>query len=337
MVLILLLCCRGNQASGDEAAAKQQSLNEWRNLTSASAPPPRVFVRGDQVRFYFSTDAGVEAFSAHWSRIRVPTSGYKADSALLHWDQRLSHVPQRERNWREATVIAGGEWRRLATNLVTELTPKTPGHGAYYQAFLADRLLYRDPVGISRSVPIGEFPAATILDHQYSMEETLEILARLMDQQLGQTHPGDSLFLIMAPNARRFTQPLLLDRRRHRCVILAPAALYDWVERGSSLAVTAQGLSALLPESHGWALLKNPLSSAARLADLGVETLVRFIRFPLPRARSVVPPLSDSSGMDLSDWEKWLDRYTGTRQQQGSLRLLIDGERFFPTLHEAIV
>ena len=338
LIAVLLISCGFERALfGDQAAVKQQSLNEWRSLTSTSAPPPRVFVRGDQVRFYFHTEAGVEAFSAHWSRLRVPTSAYKADSALLHWDQRLAHVPDRERGWREATVIAGVAWRQLATNLVAELTPQQPGHGAYYQAFLADRLLYRDPQGVSRSVPIGDVPAGIMIDHQCSMEETLEILARLIDQQLAETHPGGSLFLVMAPNARRFTQPLLVDRVQHRCVILAPAALYDWVERGSSLAVTAQGLSALLPEGHGWALLKNPFSSAARLADLGVETLVRFIRFPLPRTHSGVAPLAHAQGMNLDNWEKWLDRYTGTRREAGSLRLLIDGERFFPRFHEAVL
>jgi cardiolipin synthase len=40
--------------------------------------------------------------------------------------------------------------------------------------------------------------------------------------------------------------------------------------------------------------------------------------------------------MDLAQWEVWLDHYTGTHQIDGSLDLLIDGERFFPRLKEAI-
>jgi phosphatidylserine/phosphatidylglycerophosphate/cardiolipin synthase-like enzyme len=323
-------------AQADKAADKQLSLNEWRDLTQSSANPPRVFVKGDHVRFYFPTDNGIEAFSAHWSRLRVPTSGYKADSALLHWDQRLSRMPEGEKAWREATVISGAEWRQLATNLIAELTPQTAHHGAYYQAFLADRLLYRDERGTPRSAPLGEIPPGTIIEHRYSMDETLEILAHSIDRQLEQTHPRDSLFLLMSPNSKRFTQPLLLDRRQRRCVFLSPAALYDWVERGSSLAVTAQGLSALLPESHGWALIKNPISSAFRLADLAVETVIRFVRLPLPRTSSSIPPLSEAKGMDLTGFESWLDRYTGTRREAGSLRLLIDGDGFFPRFREAL-
>jgi cardiolipin synthase A/B len=103
-----------------------------------------------------------------------------------------------------------------------------------------------------------------------------------------------------------------------------------------SFSTTAQGFSAILLESHGLALLKNPVSSLARLGDLGGETLVRFVRLPFPRPSSRYPPLAGGAGMDLGEWERWLDRYTGTRQAEGSLDLLIDGERFFPRLKQAI-
>jgi len=294
-----------------------------------------VLVRGYQVRFYFITETGVQAFRGDWSRLRVPTSGFRAHSALLRWDQKLSAVPKSD-HWREASVIAGAEWRQLATNLIVELAPKTAGHGAYYEAFLADRLLYRDKEGVARSVPVGEVPPDVVVEHRYSTDETLETLGALIGSHLTSSHPGESLFVVLAPNSKRFTQALLVDKRQHQCVFLAPASLYDWTERGSTFSATAEGLGALLPESHGWAILKNPISSAARLADLGVETLVRFIRLPLPKTRSDVPEISNCNGMNLIGWEAWLDRYTGTRREQGTLKLLIDGDEFFPRFHQAI-
>ena len=183
---------------------------------------------------------------------------------------------------------------------------------------------------------MGQLTPGVVVERHFSMDETLEILARSVEQQLAQNHPADSLFLLMAPDTRSFPQPLLLDRQQRQCVWLAPAALYDPTERGISLAVTAQGLSALLFESHGLALLKNPISSAARLGDLAFETAVRLLRLPIPRPGSQPPPLNQSRGMDLAQWEAWLDRYTGTRRQAGSLQLLVDGERFFPRLQHAI-
>jgi cardiolipin synthase A/B len=318
------------------ATPKQASLDEWRSLTSSTSQPPRVFVKGETVRFFFPTDGGVIAFNSRWSRSRIPSKGYKVHSALLRWEQKLSHMPEGDRSWSEATVIAGTDWRRLATNLLTALTPATPMHGVYYQAILADGLLYRDASGHARLAPVADQPKDVVIERRFSVEETLDTLARLVEAHLAQSHPNDSLFLLMAPNASRFTQPLLLDRKRRRCIYLAPAALYDSTERGLTLNVTAQGLSALFLESHGLALLKNPISSAARLGDLAVASVVRFVRFPLPKPGSEVPPLSHAKGMDLAAWEHWLDTYTGTRREDGSLALLIDGDKFFPRLQQAI-
>jgi cardiolipin synthase len=317
-------------------ATKQQSLDEWRNLTSAAATAPRVFVKGDVVRFYFTTEDGVEAFSAHWKRLRVPSGGYKVNTALLRWDQKLARVPEGERGWREAKVIAGNEWRQLATDLTTALTPKTPGQGAFYQAFLSDRFLYRDAQGVARSAPREEFPKEIAIEHSFSMDETLELIAHGVEEALVRTEPGENLFVLMAPNSKRFTQPLLLDLSQKRCVFLGPAALYDPTERGATLSTTAQGFEALLLEGHGVALIKNPVSSAARLGDLAIATLVRFLRLPLPKPGADVSPVASSPPMDLKYWESWLDRYTGTRQEEGSLKLQIDGDRFFSRLGQAI-
>ncbi len=317
-------------------ATRQQSLDEWRALTATTAPPPRVFVKGDEVRFYFPRTNGVEVFAAHWKRARVPTHGYKVKSAVLRWNQRLTRIPEHDRGWREAEVVAGAEWRALATNLTERLTPPSPGHGAYYQAFLADGLLYRDATGQSRFVSLEQQPSNVVIDHQYSVEETLEVISGLAADHLGRLHPNRSLFLLMAPHARRFTQPVLVDRQQRRCVGLTPSALFDFTERGVTPSATIQGFEALVPEAHGIALVKNPLSSAFRAADLAVQTVVRFVRLPLPKTGKEIPPLAQGKAMNAAAFESWLDRYTGTHSEPGSLDLLIDGERFFSRFRDGL-
>src|SRR6266496_6082008 len=260
---------------------KQKSLDEWRSLTAPDAPAPRVFVKGDHLRFYFESETNVVEFSAHWSRLRVPTAGYKVSSALLHLEQRLKTIPERETSWSEATVIAGAEWRRLTNNLVAALTPQAPGHGVYYQGFLSDRLWYRDVLGVPRFGSLSQQLTNIVVDRRFSIDETMQALAQVVEEDLRRDHPGDSLFLLMAPNAHQFPQPLLLNLKHPECVWLSPAALYDPLERGLSLATTADGLSALLLESHGIAILKNPVSSVVRLGDLLAQTLIRFARLPL--------------------------------------------------------
>jgi len=334
--LVVLVSLAGFKAEGRTAITKQESLDQWRNLTLASAPAPRVFVKGDQVQFFFPGSNGLTGFKTRWTRVRIPASGYKVKSALLHWAPELKQTPEKKHGWREATVIAGTEWHRLATNLFSALAPASAGHGVYYQAFLADGLVYRDRQGAPRFVPVNDAPTNVVIERRFSIEETLEAFARVLVDHVTQDHPRDSLFLIMAPNPHRFVQPLLLDRQQHRCVLLSPAPLYDFAERGGTMAATAEGFIALLPESHGLALLKNPFSSIARLADLGLETVVRFVRFPLPRPGYDPPHVAFGKTMDLVAWEEWLDRHTGTRLERGSLELWIDGFRFFPHFQQAL-
>jgi hypothetical protein len=109
---LALLMLLGGAASpcAQAAAPKQQALDEWRGLTALTAPAPRVFVKGDHIRFYFQTSTNVVEFSSHWGRHRVPSDNYRVSFALLRWDQKLAHMPEGERGWREATVIAGTEW-----------------------------------------------------------------------------------------------------------------------------------------------------------------------------------------------------------------------------------
>jgi phosphatidylserine/phosphatidylglycerophosphate/cardiolipin synthase-like enzyme len=333
LVLALLL---GNvPVEGRAAPPKQKSLDEWRALTSPSAPAPRVFVKGNTIRFYFQTETGVMGFSANWSHHRIPTDAYKVRTALIQLEPGLPPLPEGRRGWREARVIAGSEWHQLTTNLIAALTPQARGHGVYYQGLLADRLLYRDAEGLPKFGPVADHPDGLIIDRRFSIEETLELLARLMEENLLRTHPQDSLFLLLAPNARRFPLPMLLDRKQRQCVWLSPAALYDNTERGFGVATTIQGIAALLFEGHGLALVKNPISSVVRLGDLGVQTAVRFLRFPFPKPGNEPPAPTRSHGMDLVEWEKWLDKYTGTRCQEAALDLLIDGEQFFPRLQQA--
>ncbi|SPE58735.1 exported hypothetical protein [Verrucomicrobia bacterium] len=332
LLLLLVPACTSLRPS----ATKQQSLNEWRSLTAATAPAPQVFLKGDTIRFYFHTATNAIEFSANWRRFRIPSKGFKVHSATLHLDRRLPRMPEGERGWRQATVIAGEEWRRLATNLIAVLTPSLPGHGIYYQALLADGVLFRDAQGVPRQVALGEQPKDVVLDHRCSLDETVQRVGRVAEASLAQTHPTNSLFLIMAPDVSRFTQPLLVEFKQRRCLWLSPNALYDPAESRLDLSATAQGLSALFLEAHGLALLKNPVSSACRLGDLAVQSFVRFVRIPPWKPSTQFPPLAQTNGMDLEHWEQWLDHFTGTRQEQGSLQLLIDGERFFPRLTQAI-
>jgi cardiolipin synthase len=316
-------------------ASRRQSAQEWWRLTATNAPLPRVLVHDDEIRFYFPNDSRPIGFIAKLGRERLPTAGYQVSSALLRLKRELPAAAPGTDGWREPVIIAEQEWRVLATNLLAGLTPATPGHAKYYRGLLADRLLYRDLQARAISTPIKQAPQGVIIDHRYSIEESLQILAQVAEPQLVRNHPNHSLFLLIV-HPSRSPQPLLIDTARHRCFWLSSAGLFEPDEPSFPLALTAQGISALVLESNGLALIKNPVSSAARLGNLLVETFLSLLRLPLSKPVGPVPPLNHAQGMDLRQWEEWLDMHTSTERDYGLLRLLIDGERFFPRFQGSI-
>ncbi len=334
VILLFLALAEASAWAVVVTTAKEQSLERWRKLTSPPAEAPRVFVKGNRIRFYFSGETNISGFSASWSHLRVPPDRYAVSSAQLRRDRGSVRLPDARSGWREATVVAGAAWQRFATNLIDELTPREPWHGVYYQAFLADRVLYRDERGLPHVAPHGSQPGQVIMDHRFPLEETLQVLAERTEQSLLHRRAEEAPMVLMAPNGAHLSQPLLVDRRLRQCVSFLPAAMFDSGDRGVGLTATAQGLGAIL-ESHTVALVRNPVSSAARLADLGVETAVVLLHRRLPKPADF-PPLAHTNGMNLVEWEKWLDRYTGTRGEDGSLELLIDGDRFFTRVQQAL-
>ena len=316
-------------------ANRRQSAEEWRRLVGTNRPAPQVFVNSKEVRFYFPSEGRGIGFRAELNRPRVPTDGYEVSFALLRLEHNLSEIQKGETGWRRPVLIAGEQWHALATKLLGELTPSLRGHGIYYRGLLGDRFLYRAADGSAKTSPISPPVPGVVIDHRYSTEETLQILGRLLQEHLLKTHPKESLFMLMT-HPQLSPQPLLYDRVAKRCVWLSPSALYDSTERGIVQATTARSISALIFEAHGVALIKNPVSSAARLGNLLFQTVRSLVILPWPGPSKKYPPLSQDKGMDLVKWEHWLDKHTYTRLNSGSIQLLIDGERFFPRFEQAI-
>jgi len=109
-------------------------------------------------------------------------------------------------------------------------------------------------------------------------------------------------------------------------------------------AVSGNGVSKHLIRSHSTAILVRPASSVYELSnrlfdqvwDTGRRLEVRFIRFP-SLDTGPVPELSkDPVGMDLVDWESYLDKLCGEVGTTAHMEFLIDGEEFYSALEQAI-
>jgi cardiolipin synthase len=120
----------------------------------------------------------------------------------------------------------------------------------------------------------------------------------------------------------------------------ADASDYVFVSRYVSGAI---GLLGNMLKTYTTDPLVRPVSTVRSLgflitntvADFARQTILSMVHLP-EVTRTAVPPVTNGPGMDLEEWERELDRMTGSAPASGSLEFLIDGEEYFPTLIDSI-
>ncbi len=108
--------------------------------------------------------------------------------------------------------------------------------------------------------------------------------------------------------------------------------------------VAGNGVTKHLVRSHTTAILVRPVSSTFELGsrlwdqvwDWERRLDVRFIRFPLLNQDEIPELAVGSDGMDLAEWEQYLDDLTGRPSYKANVEFLIDGDAFYTELESAI-
>lgn len=89
--------------------------------------------------------------------------------------------------------------------------------------------------------------------------------------------------------------------------------------------------------------VNRPVSHFASLGSLAVKSTGGFLRrvaisaVEMPALEGPVPDVANADPMDLVEFEKTLDRVTGTRRDVGRIRFLVDGDEYFDRLLESII
>jgi cardiolipin synthase len=297
---------------------------------------PRAFVKGDNVRLYYTNDARLVTFVADWAPSHLQSRGFRYYHATLKLDRTPPNLPRPDSAWREAVVLNRAARSELAEAARRELAPAQPNTGIYFQTFLSEGVIYRDAAGGIKSVPFTQKPDGLELTARYSAAEMALHLARIAEARLRSSHPGQDLFCLTQEPGGRGLAFILLDFAHRRCVMLANPQTADDPRGAPQLVGTVRSLGSLALESHGVALAKNPVSSAFRLAHMSAQSFAGLLPTGRGNAAQPPPPLRTNPPMDLAAWEAELDDLTDTELEPGAVRLLVDGEQFFPALLQRI-
>jgi cardiolipin synthase len=298
--------------------------------------PPRVFVKRDNVRLYFPDADGSRVFKADWRLSQLQGQGFRYQIATLKHDRTPPEPPKPDGAWRSAVVLDRPVWSELAEAARRELAPTDPNTGLYFQTQLNDGVIYRDAAGVIKSVPLGQQPPEVQITSRRGKAEMALTLARLAEQRLRAAYPGEELFCLTQNPGGRGVAFILLDLNRRNCILLGNPHTDDDPRGAPQVVPTVRSLGSLAIESHGVALVRNPISSSLRLLHISTQTLAGLL--PAAGGRGgPPPPLNPADApMDRAAWEAELDDLTDTELEPGSVRFLIGGEQFFPVLFERI-
>jgi len=314
---------------------KVQTVEQLRTALGENGFVPRAFIKGDEIRLYFTNAEQRLMFKADWDRARNRVHGFSSHLAELKFDASPPAMPGPQQKWREPKVLAYAEWERFAHLAVGSLAPSEAGHGLYLQYALGDAVVFRNATGEIKVERFASLPAGIIIDRRLSRAEATPAIASVVETNLHAAYPQESAFLLAPPVATQRTRLALLDLTERRVVTLLAPRIAD-PDGTPQVGTRLSGLLSFIIVDNAWAILKNPVSSTARLLNFCVQWPASLFGPRLRNKASEIPSLTAAPGMDLIAWEHWLDAHTGTAPERGSLRLLINGERFYPVFEDRL-
>jgi cardiolipin synthase len=222
------------------------------------------------------------------------------------------------------------EWDDLLREVLTALAPLRADEAAVVAVQGRDVAFHRDETGALRFYPHEQKPAAVrvmrvIRDGEFSAVATAHIRAK------GGTQPQ----LYATGNPGTGDGYVLIDPVDATSVLIAPVAAPNPAKGTMTFGTSINFAQALLLQSHVVAPVAHPLESTGRLVTHAAQSVVAALPRTAPAAGAIVP-LATAAPMDPAAFAADLDRLVASRAMPGTMRLLIDGEAFFPRFVQAV-
>jgi phosphatidylserine/phosphatidylglycerophosphate/cardiolipin synthase-like enzyme len=292
-------------------------------------------VKDSELRLYFVEPARSLMFQASWKHSRAGGDGFWFASAALEAGKPQASSPKPPSGWRAVAVLSKAESERSFQAALNRLVPAEPGGAIHARYALGDALLFRDPAGKVQIRPGGERPAGIQIQRRYNQRELASAAAKGMEAELRSAYSNQTAFVLSLGTSNRF-RLAYLDFAERRAVVLYVPPKSDDPGRIVRFGTKLSNLASFIVIDHLWTFLKNPVSASGRTLNQLIQWPTTVLRRRLHENKEAVPVLVQGPGMDPAVWEEWLDHHTHTSRESGSVRLLIDGDQFFPVLKRRV-
>jgi cardiolipin synthase A/B len=325
-LLAMLVACAHTER---RTAAMQRVEAEW------PVVPTQAWVSGHTLSVMVEGEHGLERYRARWKQHGLDEHGYRFRVAELEPADLTPEEDEKPSRARQVRVLEPDTWTRFTHTFGDRLAPTDPGTALLLQAGSSDTLVFRGADGTVRSALVRGAPTDLKVVRRLNLVELATEAARYIEVQTAGAGVSDAVFLFVVPRRERRNGLVLFDTSKHMCVAVElPRPSPD--REGTAFTRAARMVSAVTIEAHGLALVKNPISSLGRLFNIFGQWIATWLTRTGPPTGGSTPPLAGAAPMRLDTWERELDERTGRHASRGAIRLLLDGENYFPVLEQRI-
>lgn len=279
---------------------------------------------------------GSRAFAhATWIPAEDTNTAYQCQFSLLTFEKEKRVARRSVVNPKNQIIVRNAaQWKHLLQAVFAGLAPRTPGHGVLLMAQDMEVVVFRNATGELNVVSLDHKPLGIIVDHTYTDADFSREAIKLLTTNLSTISPNQPACLFLTGDEPVF---VLVDAREHLVVFLTyptdPESQPIVVPGSFALRV----INSVLIKSLVITAIKNPFSLIGRgLWHIDSSGVTMLNSLSLNSSDPPPTPLYTGPGMNLTVWEKTLDKVVSARRHKGRVQLFIDGDQFFPALIQSI-
>ena len=304
-------------------AHNSQRQNALRQVASHQVEPAGAFLASNTL--YIQYDYQGESFFFTADVSQAEPEGNVLIAPLM--PQRVKNAAKLDHSRR--VVIVGREWTEVLKRTIAPLVPPHTGQGVLLFIQNYETVLLRRSDGTPDLVQLKDAPGDIEIVGEIDAAQFDLLVSEQLKKMVAAAGEPYTRFLLRLDNVP-LSPYIYIDTQKHVNVQLQLPDYYEVKKEMTSLGFSSSFIYSFFVKSHLFGFIKAPFTTTHRLAAFGTSTV--YTALP-PRAKDLkeIPPLNTSGEeMDLTDFNRWLDKKISKQNYKAFVTLLIDGEEFFP-------
>lgn len=230
----------------------------------------------------------------------------------------------------ERAVYVTAGFEDIIKDFFKTILPKGNGTGVIVIVQGFEGVLYRDKNGNPDFKLLTEMPEDIKITGRINEGQFTQLFLEALKKDSRLAGTTQTKFLL--PTQNKSTEPYIyLDLDKNLVVTLTLPEYFELKKQMSELGFSAAFIYSFLIKSHIFGIIKAPFTSVFRLLSLGKNSLYSAMVPAAPDTEGPIPPVNENAqGMDLKDFNDFLNKTISKEVYKGSAQLLINGEEFYP-------